>query len=219
MPHEVLRPLIPRALDIDIFEGRAYVTLIPFLIAESRPIGLPRTLAACFLEANLRTYVRDADGGAGIYFFSLEASSLVAVAAARLLYGLPYFLAAMSMGQDGSRVAYSSRRRTSRGPVLDVAYSVGEPTGTATCGTPAHFLVERYRLYVVRAGEIYIAQVRHASYPLHHVSIDRLSESLLRAAGLPSPGAPLLCHYSPGVDVEIFWLKRLAVDRTRLSHA
>jgi uncharacterized protein len=215
MPHEVLRPLIPRTLDIDLFEGQAYVPLIPFLIAESRPIGLPRTLAACFLEASLRTYVRGADGGAGIYFFSLEASSVMAVVAARLLYGLPYFLAAMSIRKDGSRVVYSSRRRIRRGPVLDIVYSVGEPAGTAGCGTLAHFLVERYRLYVARAGTIYSAQVRHASYPLHHVSIDRLSESLLMAAGLPSPGAPLLCHYSPGVDVEISWLERIAVDRTR----
>src|SRR5262249_56101604 len=108
MPHEVLRPLIPRTLDIDLFEGQAYVTLIPFFIAESRPIGLPRTLAACFLEANLRTYVCGADGGVGIYFFSLEASSLVAVVAARLLYGLPYFLAAMSIRKQRILALYPS---------------------------------------------------------------------------------------------------------------
>jgi uncharacterized protein len=45
-----------------------------------------------------------ADGERGTYFFSLEASSLVAVAGARLLYGLPYFLARMSMRKAGTRV-------------------------------------------------------------------------------------------------------------------
>ena len=77
--------------------------MIPFRIAESRPARAPRALATRFLEVNLRTYVRAADDEAGIYFFSLEASSLLAVAAARLLYGLPYFPAAMSTRSEGSR--------------------------------------------------------------------------------------------------------------------
>ena len=75
--------------------------MIPFRIAESRPARAPRALATRFLEVNLRTYVRAADDEAGIYFFSLEASSLLAVAAARLLYGLPYFPAAMSDPKRG----------------------------------------------------------------------------------------------------------------------
>ena len=103
VPRDVIRPLLPNGLEIDSLAGQAYVSLIPFVIAESRPARVPRALAARFLETNLRTYVRAPDGEPGIYFFSLEASSLLAVAAARLLYGLPYFPAAMSMRRDESR--------------------------------------------------------------------------------------------------------------------
>ena len=88
-------------VEVERHEGHAWITLIPFLIAESRPAWLPRMLASAFLETNLRTYVRGPDGEHGIYFFSLEAESLPAVAAARLLYGLPYFFAAMSRRVDG----------------------------------------------------------------------------------------------------------------------
>jgi len=84
MPVEAVRPLVPSALDLDCHDGRAWITLIPFLIAESRPAALPRLLASAFLETNLRTYVRGPDGDAGIYFFSLEAESLLAEAEALL---------------------------------------------------------------------------------------------------------------------------------------
>jgi hypothetical protein len=214
MPAAAVRPLVPSGLELDLLGGRAYVTLIPFAIPDARPVGFPRMFRMRFLETNLRTYVRAADGQVGIYFFSLEASSLLAVAGARLLYGLPYFLARMSMQREASRVAYASRRRGG-GPALDVVWSVGEPVGTAATGTADHFLVERYSLYVVRAGAIHRGRVRHRPYPLRRVSVERLSESLLAASGLPAPLDPPSYHYSPGVDVDIFRLEPLPAGPAR----
>src|SRR5438094_10148051 len=175
MPLEALRPLVPRELEIDLFTGQAYVSLIPFLIDESRPIGVPRALATRLLETNLRTYVRAEDGEAGIYFFSLDASSLLAVAAARLLYGLPYFPAVMSVRTDGTRTEYSSRRQGARDAQLDVDWVVGASVGSAPVGTRDHFLIERYNLYVRRGGAIYRGRVRHGPYPLREVTAEQLS--------------------------------------------
>src|SRR5204862_491999 len=81
---------------IKTFDGSAWATLIPFAIFATRPIGFPNALSIDFLEINLRTYVRSARGEPGIYFFSLDASSWLAVAGARVAYGLPYFAAAMT---------------------------------------------------------------------------------------------------------------------------
>lgn len=196
MPLEALRPLVPRELEIDLFSGQAYVSLIPFLIDESRLISVPRALATRLLETNLRTYVRAEDGETGIYFFSLDASSLLAVAAARLLYGLPYFPAVMSMRSEGSRTVYASRRRGAQGARLDVRWSVGEPMGTAVAaGTRDHFLIERYNLYVARRAGLYRGRVRHRPYPLRRATLEHLSETVLSAAGLPAPAEPPLCHY------------------------
>ncbi|HET9922483.1 MAG TPA: DUF2071 domain-containing protein [Methylomirabilota bacterium] len=206
MPVEAVRPLVPSALDLDCHDGRAWITLIPFLIAESRPAALPRLLASAFLETNLRTYVRGPDGDAGIYFFSLEAESLPAVAAARLVYGLPYFFADMSRHVDGGRIAYASRRRGRRRAELQVTWTVGDPTGAAAPGTRDHFLIERYSLYVARRRGLYRGRVRHAPYPLCAATVERIATSLPAAAGLPEPAGSPLCHHSPGVDVEIFGL-------------
>ena len=135
VPATALRRLVPRQLDLDLYDGQAYVSLIPFLVAESRPRGIPRALAARFLETNLRTYVRSADGEPGIYFFSLDASSLLAVGVARLLYGLPYFPAVMFTRDEGPRTEYASRRRGARDAQLEVDWVLGNPVGTARPGT------------------------------------------------------------------------------------
>ena len=209
VPAAELRRLVPRQLDLDLYNGQAYVSLVPFLVAESRPLGFPRALAARFLETNLRTYVRAADGEPGIYFFSLDASSLLAVSVARVLYGLPYFPAVMSMRNEGRRTEYASRRQGARDAQLDVDWVLGHPVGTAHPGTRDHFLIERYNLYVRRVGAIYRGRVRHGPYPLREVTVEHLSETLLGAAGLPAPIDSPFYHHSPGVDVDIFWLERI----------
>ncbi|HEY7038907.1 MAG TPA: DUF2071 domain-containing protein [Methylomirabilota bacterium] len=209
VPAERVRPLVPAALSLDLLDGQAWITVIPFLIAESRPAWVPPMLASAFLETNLRTYVRGPDGEPGIYFFSLEAASAPAVAAARLLYGLPYFLAAMSRRVDGHRIVYSSRRRHGASADLAVTWTVGEPMPPAAPGSCEHFLIERYSLYVARQSGLRRGRVRHAPYPLHHAAIEALSESLLAAAGLPAPAGPPRCQHSPGVDVEILPLEAM----------
>ena len=205
LPPERVRPLVPSALALDLLDGQAWVTLIPFDIPESRPAGMPRAFASRLLEVNLRTYVRGPEGEAGIYFWSLEASSLAAVVGARALYGLPYYPAAMVMRRRGPRIDYSSRRRVGGHATLDVSWTVEAPIGTASPGTRDEFLVERYILYVARRARVHRARVHHRPYPLRHAHIEGLDECIVAAAGLGSPGTPALCHYSPGVDVEIFW--------------
>src|SRR5262249_8032537 len=152
---ERVRPLVPSALALDRHEGSAWVTLIPFLIAESRPSWMPSALANAFLETNLRTYVRGPAGEPGISFFSLDAASPLAVAGARLGFGLPYFLAAMSRQVSGDRIVYASRRRLGPPADLAVTWSVAETIGTATPGSREHFLIERYALYVERRGRLF----------------------------------------------------------------
>lgn len=210
MPVEAVRPLVPSGLALDCHGGRAWITLLPFLIAHSLPAGLPGWLSSAFLETNLRTYVRGPDGEAGIYFFSLEAASRSAVAGGRLLYGLPYFFADMSRRVDGTRIEYASRRRREPSVTLEITWRVGEALGPSATGSLEHFLVERYCLYVARWGGLRRGRVRHAPYPLRAATVERLAGSLLAAAGLPAPDAPPLCHHSPGVDVEVAGLESAA---------
>ncbi len=209
VPGELLRRLVPQPLSIDRFEGQAWVTLIPFAIQGSRPAGAPDRLSMSFLETNLRTYVRSPQGEPGIFFFSLEASSWLAVAGARAAYALPYFPARMECHKDadGATVSYRSVRRLGgAGAGLAVTWRIGAPLGTASPGTLDHFLVERYVLFAQRRHRLLGARVRHASYPLRAAAVSSLDETLCAQAGLPAmPSPPPMVHFSPGVDVDIFW--------------
>src|SRR5438105_5966719 len=99
--HDVLRPHVPPALELEEFDGSAWIGLVPFHIDGIRLRGtLPAPLLSSFHELNCRTCVRR-DGRPGIWFFSLDASSRWAVEAARRLYKLPYHHARITAG-DGS---------------------------------------------------------------------------------------------------------------------
>lgn len=204
VPLEALRPLLPARLSVDTFEGRAYVGMVPFVMKDIRPAWLPRVMAQNFLETNLRTYVHLDGEGPGVWFFSLEASSLLAVMAARLGWSLPYHHARMSLERQGDRIDYRSVRR-SDGAEVTVSWTPGAMLGPSTPGTVEHFLLERYLLYAERRGQLFAGQVHHEAYPAREVELHGLEESLAEAAQLPGYDAPpAFVHACDGVDVEMF---------------
>src|SRR5919197_218550 len=72
-----LRPLIPAALDIDTFEGQAWIGITPFALTDLRVTAMPPIPGlSSFDEVNVRTYVVH-NGTPGIWFFSLDASKLI----------------------------------------------------------------------------------------------------------------------------------------------
>ena len=195
-------PLVPKGMSLDLWEGRAYVGLVPFLMEGVRPSWLPRAFAMDFLETNLRTYVL-VNGEPGVLFFSLEASSFLAVKAARHGWGLPYFFAKMSSSREGDRVRYASSRKGERADlVLDA--SIGEALGPSAPGTLEHFLLERYLLFTSWRDRIYRGQVHHVAYPAQRATVHHVESSLLEAAGLPPGRGEALAHYASGVDVDVF---------------
>jgi uncharacterized protein len=221
VPVARLRPLVPQALEIDTFEGRAYVGLVAFEMHDVRPSRFLPALptAAHFEEVNVRTYVHLRDGDPGVWFLSLDAASALAVLGARAFFHLPYFHARMDTRRDGDgRTAYRSERHWEEGrsAALDVRYETGEEVGPVAEGTFEHFLAERYYLYALTAGgSLLRGQVHHTPYPLRRARVLALDESLVGAAGIPRPEQRASELWSPGVDVEIFGLKRCAAAAVR----
>jgi uncharacterized protein YqjF (DUF2071 family) len=203
-PLEAVRPLVPSALELDAWEGRIHVGIVPFVMKDIRLRGFPRGTGLDFLETNARTYVVHR-GVPGVWFFSLEASSWLAVQAARLGWGLPYHHARMTRRRDGNRVHYTTTRRAQASARLDVRYAIGEPLGPSKPGTLEHFLLERYVLFTERGGRIHEGRVHHVPYPVQRAHVESIDEGLLAAAGLPAPkGPPETAHFASAVDVEVF---------------
>ncbi|MBT9560292.1 MAG: DUF2071 domain-containing protein [Myxococcales bacterium] len=213
LPAEVVRPLVPPALELDLWDGEAWVGVVPFTMRDVSPWWSPSVpWISNFHELNLRTYVKGPAGSApGVWFFSLEAARLAAVLIARMGWSLPYFWAAMALGKEGDQVHYRSRRRGFGGPAhFSADYTLGAPLAPPLPGSLEFFLVERYVLYAMGSGgALRRGWVHHIPYPLRAVTLSALDESIRAASGLGSPGAP--CHVvaSPGVDVDIYPLEMI----------
>lgn len=212
---DAVQALLPAGLSAERCDGSAWVSLVPFFMRVTtgrRGIGVP--WASYFPETNVRTYVRDAAGRPGIWFFSLDAARFGAVATARTTYRLPYFWSSMRIDEDtaAGTTAYTCERRWpgahgagSRGRATSrVAVRPGEPIAPAELDARDHFLTARFRLFSpVRVGAPRSARAWHLPWPLRRAELLDLDDTLLTATGLPAPAGEPLVHYSPGVDVRI----------------
>jgi uncharacterized protein YqjF (DUF2071 family) len=211
---EALRLLVPDALELDIFDGRAWVGVVPFRMTGIRPRGLPPLpWSSAFAELNVRTYVT-VGGKPGVFFFSLDAANPVAVATARRWFHLPYMNATMSCRNEGEAIDYASRR-THRGAPAAEFRARYEPTGPATLaerGSLAHWLTERYCLYTLdRRGQVMRGEIHHAPWPLQPATAEIATNTMASAAGITLPAAPPVLHFARRLDVAI-WLLRGALD-------
>jgi uncharacterized protein len=203
--------LLPSGLDVDTFEGAAYIGIVPFTIPRSRAAFLSVPIAPAFHELNLRTYVHRAGRNPGVWFFSLDAASRLAVAGARIGYGLPYFHARMSLEVTGPAttptIAYESHRnaRAPQPAQFRGRYRPTGPPAPAAPGTLEFFLLERYLLYAHKGRKLRSARVHHVPYPIQPAAADDVRETLTVAAGLPATvGVPPLVHYARELDVKIY---------------
>ena len=212
---DLIRPLVPAQLSLDLWQGRAYIAVAPFVIRGLRARGTPGLPGISnFPEVNVRTYVRFRDQP-GVYFFSLDAGNLSAVAGARMMYKLPYYSARMTVADVDGQIVYTSRR-VSRGsametPELRVAYAL---CGDVLPWKPPsesleRFLIERYCLYNVGARRLYRTHIHHVPWPLQPASADIQKNTMVAPLRLPLEGMPLL-HFSRSIDVLVWWPERVA---------
>ena len=204
-----LRPMLPDDLELDTFDGRAYLGIVPFLMEDVGVRGLPAPpLAGRFPELNVRTYVRQGRLS-GVWFLSLDAASRIAVEGARTFFHLPYFRAEMGITRDARGVVeYHSNRRDPRGPAasLDIRYRPTGPIERAAPGSLEAWLTDRPRLFASEQdGRLRRTEVRHAPWPLQPATAAISVESMAAAAGIHLPDEPPHLRYSARLDVVAWW--------------
>lgn len=210
VPSEMLGPLLPPSLTVDTFEGQAWVGIVPFDITDIRPRSLPPVPGMTrFLELNVRTYVLY-NGKPGVWFFSLDAASRLAVEVARQSFSLPYFNARMSLHTEGDTVHYASRRtdhRAGQGDFKAAYRPVGEVFHSQT-GSIEHFLTERYCLYSSsKRGRIYRANIHHQPWDLQRAEAEFEANSVADAFSITLPDATPLLHYSERIPTLVWYLE------------
>jgi len=205
---EILRALVPPTLELDTFQGEAWVAVTPFHMTGIRGRWLPPVPGLSrFPELNVRTYVKYG-GKRGVYFFSLDAASRAAVWAARATYYLPYFHARMDVRTIDGLVKYHSVRNSAaefRGNYQPTAAPQLRPPGTLE-----HWLSERYCLYAVAKSSVFRAEIHHAQWPLQNAEAEIPVNTMASAAGIRLADVPPLLHFAKNLRVLIWPLRKVS---------
>jgi uncharacterized protein YqjF (DUF2071 family) len=225
VPADVLRKRIPDGLTLDTFDGKAWLGIVPFTMVDVAPAGVPALpYFSAFHELNVRTYVTDGRKP-GVWFFSLDAANLAAVAGARTLFGLPYHHARMRLEERGDETSFQSRRSWDQGRHrFRGHYRPRGPVFQAREGSLDHWLTERHCLYSPRGGRLLRLDVIHDPWPLQPAEA-RVEENLMaEGLGVELRGEPLL-HYAENLQVRAAisfagsWTEQFRSIRNRASEA
>jgi uncharacterized protein YqjF (DUF2071 family) len=199
---ERLRALVPARFELDLFNGTAWVGIVPFHMTNVAPRfvpALPRVSA--FPELNVRTYVT-AGGKPGVFFFSLDAGNALAVGAARTLLNLPYYFAAMTVDAAGGAIDYTSRRHSEPAAEFTARYRGLGDRSPSRRGTLEYFLTERYCLYAVdHAFRAYRLEIHHPEWTLESAEAQISMNTMADAAGIRLPAMAPLLHFSKRQDM------------------
>jgi uncharacterized protein YqjF (DUF2071 family) len=198
----VLRELVPKGFELDLFDGQAFVGVVPFHMTNVAPRmvpALPRISA--FPELNVRTYVQ-VGGKPGVYFFSLDAGSFAAVITARKLLNLPYFTAKMTVDVRDGYVRYTSRRASAPPAEFSAKYRGLGDRRAPRRGTLEYFLTERYCLYAIdHTHHAYRLEIHHPPWPLETGEAEIGVNTMADAAGIRLPDMTPLLHFSKRQDM------------------
>jgi uncharacterized protein YqjF (DUF2071 family) len=201
-PIEEIQALLPTGVEVDSFDGSAWVGLIPFSM---KNIGLPRLPAVpyfgSFPEVNVRTYVRR-NGIPGVWFFSLDVNRFLPALVARVSYFLPYCWGKASNKRSGTTLETEVRRTWPSRASTSIRVSIGDPIESPD--ELSVFLSARWGLYSRGIGKgVRYAPVDHETWPLWSAKLESLNDTLLSAAGLSAPVGDPHVMFSPGVSVRI----------------
>jgi uncharacterized protein YqjF (DUF2071 family) len=206
LPVHAMRALVPGGLELDTFEERAWIGIVPFRMSGVRLRGMPAVPGlSAFPELNVRTYVKT-EGKPGVWFFSLDAANRVAVEVARAWFHLPYFRAHMKVRTEGTEVIYGSSRadRRGRGEQFEARYAPWGECFHAQPGWLEYFLTERYCLYAQRPdGTLLRSEIHHAQWELMCGRGRISTNTMVKSLGIVLSGEPVL-HLSKLQEVVVW---------------
>ncbi len=204
VPATSLRPWIPSGLELEEFNGSAWLGVVPFRMEGVRPRCCPSIPGLCnFAELNVRTYVRSGEKS-GVWFFSLDAENPLAVRVARATFHLPYMDAKMQCQSKGTGIRYRSTRTHRQAPpaTLHVNYGPTSDVWYSTPGTFEHWLTERYCLYSAdRRGRIWCGDIHHDPWPLQSAECEIEENTMSQQLKIDLPKIEPICHFARAISV------------------
>ena len=208
-----LQSILPDSVKLDTFNGKAYIGIVPFRMSDVAPRYCPELpLVSRFPELNVRTYVT-IDNKPGVWFFSLDATSRLAVRAARTLFHLNYVDASIAFEKNprpcpGKWINYHSVRTDAAAPPAELNCEY-RPVGDWYFARPdslTHWLTARYCLYTTNMkGTVYRGEINHSPWRLQDAQAIVHANTMTDGLGLDIAGQQPLLHFAADTKV-VAWL-------------
>jgi uncharacterized protein YqjF (DUF2071 family) len=202
----LIRPKVPAELELDLFDGQAWIGLIPMFMGEIRLRDLSIPTEPNFPELNFRTYVRYG-GRTGVYFFAIYAQALFADFGARAFFHTPYMpaLVEFEQSQDGFHLGVHRELTLPPHAKFDAVYKPKGAPFPCPPGSIEAFLSERYSAFAkTLTGKIVRGDLIHDPWQIQDVDAEVRENTILAREGFNLPVEPAQMHYAPGVQV-VLW--------------
>lgn len=166
----LLEERVPPGTEIDLDDGKCFISLVGFMFLETRVLGVPVPFHINFEEVNLRYYVKRETGGEtrrAVCFVKEIVPRFAIATVARVLYGEPYECWQMGHERTDHTVGYTWSK-TGRRNRLSV--EIDESLGVPPAGSHGEFIIEHYWGYTKRGGRrVDEYKVEHPKWELFKV--------------------------------------------------
>lgn len=186
---EVLKPFLPRYTALDHYEGKTFVSLVGFMFANTRVLGVRVPFHINFEEVNLRFYVKHQDKDEekrGVVFIKEIVPKAAISFIANTLYREKYCTMPMLSSckhEEELRLSYKWKFNKKWNAIEAVAESVAIPIDA---GSEEEFIAEHYYGYskysALKTFEYKVAHPRWNVYPVKEYFIDCDFEGLYGTA-------------------------------------
>lgn len=196
---EELRKFVPDELEIDLFEGKPWVSVVAFTMEKIRPRNLPSfPPISDFHEINIRTYIKS-NNKTGVYFLSIEGGTNISCKVAKGMSELPYRYSKIKRKQNQYQ-SYNSEYKDE----LDIEFVVGKEVIEKS--SLDLWLTERYALFQDTEKSINEFEIHHLEWPINEIELKKAVVNYQRFDMLLK-SEPHKVQYSTGVKV-LAWGKQ-----------
>ncbi|AOR27153.1 conserved hypothetical protein (DUF2071) [Formosa sp. Hel1_33_131] len=194
-----LKKFLPKGLEIDLYDGKAWVSVVAFTMENIRPKNFLSFLPISnFDEINIRTYVKK-NNKSGVYFLSIEGGKRLSCEIAKGISKLPYRFSNMKR-TNNTYTSYNSQFKDQ----FEVTYDIGEVNNNKD--SLDKWLTERYALFQDTKKILNKFEIHHLEWSLRNIELKKININYKKFNKLII-SKPNKIHYSSGVKV-VAWDKQ-----------
>jgi uncharacterized protein YqjF (DUF2071 family)/predicted DCC family thiol-disulfide oxidoreductase YuxK len=173
---ELIQKLLPKGMLVDLFENKAYLTIAPLTMSNFSLYSCKFLFQKQFYECNLRTYVQ-VGKKTGVYFFSLDADSVLEVFGAKAIFRLNYRYRSMKFSLKKGYYDFSMKNPLNSKEKTHIRLHISKEKKDPT--PLIRFISDRSSYFVTHKNHLFEGIVEHMDWQFHKANVVKVETDLL----------------------------------------